>query len=227
MNICIIPARGGSKGIKDKNLRRIKGKSLLRRAVEVSLESKIFDKILVSTDSCKIAEEARSAGAEVPFMRPDDLSGDSISDLDVLTSVVKEAEKYYSFQVKYIAMIQPTSPLRQSSHIIECYEKIRNDNLDAVWTVSPCDLKYHPLKQLKISSDRLELCEKRGKKIIARQELDHTYTRNGVCYFFTRRQIIDKKSIYAKRMGGIIIDTVQVSIDTIEDLKLAEQFIEN
>src|SRR5687768_16699729 len=106
--LAIVPARGGSKGIKLKNLRMVAGKSLVGWAGDVLRAVTLIDRRIVSTDHDQIADEARKFHLDVPFMRPEHLSGDFISDLDVLTQAVVDCEKVYQEQYDVILMIQPT-----------------------------------------------------------------------------------------------------------------------
>lgn len=220
--LAIIPARGGSKGIKHKNLRLINGKSLVARAVETCSDSGLFTDILVSTDCPKIAREATKFGASVPFLRPDNLSGDFIGDIDVLIHGLVNYETFSRRNYDYLAMIQPTSPMRTVEDLRSGYETINHGRYDAVWSVTAADKKYHPLKLLKMDkNNNLDLYDKQGKDIIARQQLEDYYVRNGNFYYFRCDQISRKKSIYAKNFKAIVQDNFQISIDTISDLKAA------
>ena len=225
--LAIIPARGGSKGIKKKNLKQIDGVSLVNRAVMCARKSKYISDILVSTDCNDTIEEVGKIGLSVPFKRPDELSGDFVGDIEILIHGLTVYEKYYGKKIDLIVMLQPTSPLRNEKMVDECISQLLSEKLDAVWTVSRVDLKYHPLKQLKIETENgmgtLFNCE--GEKIIARQQLSPTFVRNGACYVFSRSCIIEQRSIYGKKMKLYEVVTPQVSIDTIEDLDLAQQLL--
>jgi CMP-N,N'-diacetyllegionaminic acid synthase len=220
--LAIIPARGGSKGIKHKNLRLINGKSLVARAVEICRKSGVFTDILVSTDCPKIANEAKKYGASVPFLRPDEISGDLIGDIDVLIHGLVNYEKFSRKKYDYLAMIQPTSPMRKIEDLQLGYETIKHDKYDAVWSVTVADKKYHPLKLLKMDQNyNLELYDERGNEVIARQQLEDFYVRNGNFYFFCCDHIKHKKSIYAKKFKAIVQENFQISIDIMSDLKAA------
>lgn len=222
-SLCVIPARGGSKGILNKNLRKINGISLVGIAVKLAIESRTFDYVYVSTDSIEIAKEAKRYGAEVPFYRSINLSGDRVADIDVLVNAVSLLEDHFKINFSYVAMLQPTSPLRKISDVIECKRKLIRDSFDCVWTVSSVDLKYHPLKQLVDTNKGMQLFDVAGEDIIARQQLQPTYFRNGACYFFTRDQVLLNKSIYSKNMGYVLSDSEQISIDNMDDLQRARR----
>lgn len=222
--LSIIPARGGSKGVKLKNLREIKGKSLTRRAIETSLACELVDKCIISTDHDQIVAEAVKCGIEVPFLRPESLSGDRIGDIDVLMHGLIESEKHFKTTFDIILMLQPTSPLRTAEDLKNCINKLLEMNLDSVWTVASTDLKYHPLKQLVFEDGLLQYFERSGSQIIARQQLSPVYHRNGCCYAFTRECLLDQKSIMGKRSSAIVIDRPMISIDTEEDIQRTEDF---
>ena len=106
-------------------------------------------------------------------------------------------------EVKYdiILMLQPTSPLRTSNVVKECLYKLVDENLDSVWTISESDSKFHPKKQLKLGlNGSINFYNKDGHKIIARQQLDTLYHRNGVAYAVTRECLINQNSILGKKM---------------------------
>jgi CMP-N,N'-diacetyllegionaminic acid synthase len=224
--LAVIPARGGSKGIKLKNLRAVAGKSLVAWACSAVNESTLIDRKIISTDHEQIAAEARTCKVEVPFMRPENLSGDFVSDLEVLTHAVTESEKIYGETYNVVLMMQPTSPTRKVEHIEQIIKKLVDENLDSVWTVSATDLKFHPLKQLTIGPNGLlDFYLEEGKSIIARQQLKPVYHRNGIGYAFSRECLLEQKGIKGKRAGAIIIEGSVANIDTVEDLDFAEKIM--
>jgi len=221
--LCVVPARGGSKGIPLKNLRPIFGKPLVARAGAVANQVPEIDRAVVSTDHDEIAEVAKKAGLAAPFRRPEDLSGDRIGDWDVLHHALREMERIDSVQYDIVVMLQPTSPMRRAEDVSNTIKMLQNENWDAVWTVSETDSKGHPLKQLTISqTGEMNYYSPDGEKIIARQQLTPVYHRNGVAYAITRDCLINQGSIKGARTGALVIDTPQVSIDTEWDISLVE-----
>jgi CMP-N,N'-diacetyllegionaminic acid synthase len=221
--LAVIPARGGSKGIPFKNLKKVGGKPIVELAAQVASSVKLIDRVVVSTDSEKIANAAINGGASFPFRRPKILSGDKVSDLEVLTHALNEME--YQDKKKYdiVVMLQPTSPLRTTQHVVDSIEMFANNDYDSVWTVSETDSKNHPLKQLIISQDsQLNYYDQEGSKIIARQQLEPVYHRNGIAYVISRECLIEKKSIMGGETGVVICKGDHVSIDTEWDLFLVE-----
>lgn len=222
--LAVVPARGGSKGIKLKNLRQVAGKTLVGWTGFVLNGTSLVDTRIISTDHMEIADEAKRCGLEVPFMRPENLSGDFISDLQVLTHALEESEKIYKQNFDIVLMLQPTSPARTSAQIEQVIKKLVDEDLDAVWTVTETDLKFHPLKQLSIDENgSMDFFLEEGKSIVARQQLKPVYHRNGICYAFTRGCLLEQHTIKGRRTGAVIIQGKMPNIDTLEDLKFAEE----
>lgn len=220
--LCVVPARGGSKGITLKNLREIGGEPLVGLAGKTVQAVPLIDRAVVSTDHEGIARVAESYGLAVPFRRPEYLSGDRISDVDVLTHalVATEADDGRTYDV--IVMLQPTSPLRKPEHVEATIRKLVDEQWDSVWTVSETDSKAHPLKQLVLKDDKLGYYADAGASVIARQELAPVYHRNGIAYALTRDCLLEHKSLSGPRAGAIVLDGHFVSIDTEWDIALVE-----
>jgi CMP-N-acetylneuraminic acid synthetase len=220
--LAVCPARGGSKGIPLKNLKPFLGVPLVARVGHLVREIPMIDRAVVSTDHLEIARVAREAGLDAPFLRPEEISGDRISDVQVLRHALEEVEAIDGATYDIVVMLQPTSPLRRAEHVTEAIRMLVDGGWDAVWTVSETDSKEHPLKQLSVSEDCLDYYDPRGAEIIARQQLDAVYHRNGVAYAMTRRCLVEKGSIKGERTGALVIEGQMVSIDTLWDLELAE-----
>ena len=222
--LVVVPARGGSKGVKLKNLREVGGFSLVGRVGNVVRQLPWIDRAVVSTDHDAIALEAQKAGLEAPFRRPPSLSGDRVGDWDVLYHALQETEHIDQVVYDIIVMLQPTSPTRTPEQVTQTVEHLIQGGFDAVWTVSPTDLKFHPLKQLVIDDQTMRLYDPAGRKIIARQQLTPTYHRNGIAYAFTRPCLVEQKTTYGKCLGSVVIDSPVVNIDTEQDLIQAEKY---
>jgi CMP-N,N'-diacetyllegionaminic acid synthase len=220
--LAVVPARGGSKGVKLKNIRKIGGLPLISIAGKIVKDIGIIDKAIISTDYPEFAQVAVESGLEVPFMRPDKLSGDRIGDVDVLSHALLEMEKIDDTIYDIVLMLQPTSPSRTAKHVVDAIELFIKKNADSVWTVSETDSKGHPFKQLIIENDTIDFFDQRGKKIIARQELSKTYHKNGIAYVISRDCLINKKSIEGDKCIPLIIDGHTSNIDTELDIAFAE-----
>ena len=219
--LVVVPARGGSKGVKLKNIRKINGVPLVALVGHVVRQLPYVDRAVVSTDHPEIAEIAEKSGLDVPFMRPEQLSGDVVADGHVLHHALMECEKVDNRKFDIIIMLQPTSPFRKPFHVTETVEKLIKGRYDAVWTVSETDSKAHPLKQLVIRNDILDFYEPAGANIIARQQLTPVYHKNGVAYVMTRDCILNKE-IKGGRTSFVVTEELMVNIDTEFDFKLAE-----
>jgi len=223
--LVVVPARGGSKGVKLKNIRPLNGVPLVALVGQVVQQLDWVDRAVVSTDHPQIAKIAEEAGLDAPFLRPDELSGDIVADGPVLQHALLACEKIDQQRYDVVVMLQPTSPFRKPSHVTAAVTKLIEGGYDAVWTVSESDSKAHPLKQLVIDGDRLDYYDPAGAKIIARQQLTPVYHRNGVAYVMVRKLVADHQAIKGARTSAVIIEDLLVNIDTELDFKLAEFMI--
>ena len=146
--LAIIPARGGSVRLPRKNILPFAGKPLIAWSIEVALSSKFISKVVVSTDDCEIADISRNYGADVPFLRPAELASNTATTIDVIIHAVNyfqsRGENY-----DYVALLQPTSPLRKKSHIDEAIGLLKEKHADGV--ISVCKLK-HPIEYWKVTN---------------------------------------------------------------------------
>ena len=220
--LVVVPARGGSQGVKLKNLREIGGVPLVAQAGRVANALDFADRCIVSTDHAEIARVATGSGLAAPFVRPEALSGPAISDLQVLTHAIEEMERIDDVRYDIVVMLQPTSPSRTAQHVRDTVALLVRGGFDAVWSVSESDSKAHPLKQLSIGEgDRLDYYDPRGAAIVARQQLRPVYHRNGIAYAFTRSCLLDQKTIKGVRTGALVVEGPVVNIDTELDLEWA------
>ncbi|HUF57123.1 MAG TPA: acylneuraminate cytidylyltransferase family protein [Thermohalobaculum sp.] len=221
--LAVVPARGGSKGIPLKNLRPVLGVPMVARAGQVAGRLGWLDRAVVSTDHDEIARVAEAVGLAAPFRRPGALSGDRIGDLDVLIHALEEMERIDRVRYDVVVMLQPTSPLRRPEHVTATIERLIHGGWDAVWTVSETDSKAHPLKQLTVGEDGgLGYYDPAGKAIIARQQLSPVFHRNGIAYAITRDCLTGQRTIMGARTAALVIGGPTLSIDTEEDIALAE-----
>ena len=229
--ICIILARGGSKGIKNKNIISLNGSPLIKYTIESAISSKVFDKVVVSTDSEIIKKVAESCGAEVPFLRPSCLAKDDTLSRDAVLHAVKALESLHKETYDYIFELQCTSPIRNKSHIIDIYNMLisSKDEVDSIVSVKKLN-HYHPEKIKFIESGILKSRFKEYKEDVVRrrQDMDDLYIRNGSIFAMKRKCIVDKFS----RKGDVCLPYVMsekysINIDTHVDLKLAELYLKD
>lgn len=224
--LAVVPARGGSKGVPEKNIRPLGGKPLIAHTAECIRQIPWIDRAVVSTDSDRIAAAAEAAGLDAPFRRPAGLSGDRVGDFDVLEHALQTVEQIDGELFDIILMLQPTSPFRTEQHLLQCVETLVAEHRDTVWTVSPVDAKVHPLKQLRPTEDGgMTLWDPHGQTIIARQQLGPSYIRNGAVYAFTRQCLLEQRTIYGRSMGCVLIEEPLVNIDTLDDFARAETLL--
>jgi len=223
--LAIVPARGGSKGIPLKNLREVGGRSLVARVGEVIAAVPEIDRAVVSTDHERIVAAAEAAGIAAPFRRPEALSGDRIGDVDVLVHALQSSEVADGRSYDIVVMLQPTSPLRTPAQVSAAIRMLVEGGWDSIWSVSETDSKAHPLKQLTISNGILDYYDSAGAQIIARQQLQPVYHRNGIAYVMTRACLIEQRSIRGERAGALVIEGEHVSIDTEKDLAIANRIL--
>ncbi|MEM9016803.1 MAG: acylneuraminate cytidylyltransferase family protein [Verrucomicrobiota bacterium] len=225
--LAVVPARGGSKGIKLKNLREVNGVSLTAMAGEVIAQMDCIDRAVVSTDHELIAEAAVAAGIDAPFFRPESLSRDRVGDFEVLQHALLEMEKLDQRQYDFVVMLQPTSPMRRAEQVEAAIRMCVEGGWDSVWTVSPTDSKSHPLKQLRVTEEgEMSYYDPQGKAIIARQQLSPVYHRNGVAYVVRRNCIMEHGNLTGERSAAYVIDEYMANIDTELDLAICEFLME-
>jgi len=216
--LAVVPARGGSKGIKLKNLAHFSGKPLIVWAAEFANSLAYIDRHIGSTDHPEISRLAIEHGLPCPFVRPQDLSGDRVSDVDVLIHALQTMETMDDTRYDLIVMLQPTSPLRRPSDIKQLLDLLIETGADSALTVSLTDLKFHPLKQLTLDDGRVEYFDAAGANIIARQQLRSTYHRNGVGYAVTRECLLEQSAVIGANCRALVIDRPVLNIDTPSDL---------
>lgn len=217
----IIPARGGSKGIKNKNIKLLLGKPLIAYTIEAALESRVFDRVIVSTDSLKIKRVAQRYGAQAPFLRPKHLAKDNAPTIPALRHAIRFLEQKTGFRPDLIVILQPTSPLRKPEHIKEALDKFLSTKSDSV--VSVCEERYSPYSMAKLVKNKVQPFLKESSRYTRRQDLPVVYRFNGAVYV-TRTDIIMKRDdIVTKNTAAIIMGYEEsVDIDTGLDFQLAE-----
>lgn len=223
-NLAIIPARSGSKGLKDKNIKLLNGKPLLAYTIEAAKESGVFDEIMVSTDSREYAHIAKQWGANVPFLRSEEKSNDTASSWDVVKEVI---EKYRDLGTEFdtVALLQPTSPLRTSNNIIEGYNFMKEK--EANFVVGVCEMEHSPLwantlpENLSMANFiRPEFLE------IPRQKIPKYYRINGALYIVKVDYLMKSSYIYEDGSYALVMKKEDsIDIDDQVDFTIAEILI--
>jgi CMP-N,N'-diacetyllegionaminic acid synthase len=219
--IAVIPARGGSKGIPRKNIVPFAGKPLICYTIEAALRSRYLKRVIVSTDDADIAKVAKDCGAEVPFLRPPNLSQDDTPSVSVLKHAVNIIEESQGSLCNFVVLLQPTSPLRNEKYIDLTVEKMLETGADSVITV--CEVRHHPFWTFVANEDRLHSLLPNCDKSSRRQELPQTYSPNGAVYLVKRGVLFNENTVFGKDLRGIIMPSEEsIDIDDYYDLFLGE-----
>ena len=222
-NIAVIPARSGSKGLKDKNIKLMNGKPLLAYSIEAALQSGIFDCVHVSTDSDSYAEIGRKYGADIPFLRSDEMATDSAGSWDVVLEVI---QKYKDLGQTYdmVTLLQPTSPLRNKEDIISAYMEYKEKKAQAI--VSVCEMEHSPLWSNVLPNDLSMEGFVKHQANRQRQKLDKYYRINGAIYMVSVPFLEDGTNIYRQGCYAYVMDSRKsIDIDTQLDFDIAEYLV--
>ena len=216
--IALIPARSGSKGIPDKNIREAAGKPLIAFAIEAAKKTGLFSRIVVTTDSEAIAAVAKEHGAEVPFMRPPELASDQAAMLPVIQHAISSLEAEGT-TMEAVALLQPTAPLRKPEHLKAAIEKMQSTGADSVVSVVEVPGHYAPHCVMKIDeAGKMTYFLEEGSKITRRQDLPKAYSRDGTIYLFKRDLVMNEATIYGPNCQAIIIPSDEsINLDSMED----------
>lgn len=222
-------ARGGSKSVKLKNIRNIGSKPLIAYTIEESLKSKYLTHYIVSTDHKEIAKVAEAYGAEVPFIRPENISNDTASSVSALKHAVTFMEEKESLKFDIIVETMCTNPLKTVEDIDGCIEKIINTNADSVIAMHQLE-DHHPARIKKIVDDKITDFVIEEPNEARRQDLEpKAYIRSGSIYCMKREYLMKDN----KRYGGensrpyILHEKKAVNIDTESDFLLANILMNN
>ena len=220
-NIAIIPARCGSKGIPNKNIKLINQKPLIAYSIEAAKQSNLFEEIMLSTDSVEYAEIAKQYGANVPFLRSRETSGDTAGSWDVVAEVLDMYRERGSI-FDTVCLLQPTSPLRGQRDIVKAYDLYASKNADSVTSV--CEMDHSPLWAMTLP-ETLSLKDYRAgqKNNNRRQDLEQYYRINGAIYIRDIKYELNNIQLVNNCEYAYIMDRRNsIDIDTLEDFELAE-----
>lgn len=221
--LAIIPARGGSKGIPAKNIKWLGDKPLIAYSIEQAIESKLLSKVIVSTDDEAIAVVAREYGAEVPFLRPQELATDTAASIDLIQHAIAflelQGESYDG-----VCLLQPTAPFREKGFIDKTITAFIEKKTDSLLSVLPVPHQFNPHWLFEADEKGCLKVATGEKEIIKRrQDLPPAFFRDGSLYL-TKTATIKQGSLYGESIGYILNNPQwYVNIDTIEDWNLAEQ----
>lgn len=227
--LAIIPARGGSKGLKSKNIKKLCSKPLIAWSIESALKSKYIDKLMVTTDSQEIADISKEYGADVPFLRPPELASDTATTFDAVKHTIDFYKNNKNMEFDYIVLLEPTSPLREDDDIDNMIEKIIScsDNFDSI--VSVGEVHEHPsiMKKIVDNSFLENYCQELEMKS-RRQDNDTAYFPYGVAYIVKTESLLEEKTFYTNKNTFYEIKRYQCyEIDDIYDFLAVENIMKH
>jgi len=216
----IIPARGGSKGLPRKNVRKLAGKPLIAWTIKAAQASKYLDRIIVSSEDREIIAVSRMCGGEVPFIRPAKLAEDDVSGIEPILHALKKIRKRYDF----VVVLQPTSPLRTTDDIDGCIKACVENNHPAC--VSLVEASPSPYWMFRLGKNDRIIPILRVPLVTRRQDLQVAYALNGSVYVARTDWLQKKKTFINKETAGYIMPRERsVDIDTPADFLLCEMTI--
>ena len=226
--LAIIPARGASKRLPQKNIRPLAGKPMVAWTWDAARQAASIGRLIVSTDDEKVMEQARGAGVDAPFVRPAELASDTSLMQDVIEHALgwlKEKERY---QPDAVLILQPTSPLRTGADIEEAVTLMKQRSADSI--VSVCLPAHPPAWMKRVADDGRLLPWEEGKGPVPqrKQELSQAYALNGAIYLTRREVLLKEKTFYpAKTFAYIMPPERSLDVDTAWDFYLAELILKD
>lgn len=230
--LAIIPARGGSKGLKNKNVLPLLDHPLIAYSIKAALDSKEINRVIVSTDSKEIADVARSYNAEVPFLRPAEFAQDMSIDMEVFIHALNWLKKNENYIPDIIVQLRPTSPVRFAKEIDLCINKLISSHADSLRVVTPAPCT--PYKMWTLDEDSEEMSPLLTLEHVKepynepRQRLPKVYWQVGILDVIKTQTILEKKSLSGdKILSHIVPNELSIDIDDIQSFKKAEEVILN
>ena len=221
--IGLVSARGGSKGLPGKNMKILGGETLVARTIRVAKDARRLDRIIVSTDDREIADEALKAGAEVPFMRPPDISGDTTGHWPVWQHAVGAIEEALGITVGAIVEMQPTVPFREVSDIDGAVDLLDESGADGVMSMTT--VRKHPAFAMvrEIESEIRLYDPGDDDQVVTRQGAGQVYDLNGAIFAFRRDFLLTGTHRFDGKVAGYVMSVERSwDIDTQLDFEIAE-----
>jgi CMP-N,N'-diacetyllegionaminic acid synthase len=225
--IAIIPARSGSKGVVNKNIKLLAGYPLIAYSIAAAQSANCIDRILVSTDSNKYADIARDYGAEVPFLRPQEISGDRAGDYDFIKHALDWLQENEGYQPEYIVHLRPTTPLREGCHIASALEAIKN-NKEATALRSLHEMSESAYKTFEIEKGYMKSVYTQSFDIETanspRQMFKTTYDANGYVDIIRTSYVCANKKIHGDKVIAYITPRA-FEVDSPDDFEYLEYIL--
>ena len=221
--LCTICARGGSKGVKNKNIKPLLEKPLIAYTIEQALESGLFEHVVVSTDSDAIATISQEYGAEIFFKRSEAMASDRAGKLDVIRDAFVRSEAHYDTQFDYLVDLDATAPLRIVEDIVNALKQFIQNNNDNLITAMPSRRSpYFNLVEVD-KKGKVSLSKKLDESIVRRQDTPKSYDMNASIYIWKRHVILNENSLFLENTGLYVMpEERSIDIDTELDYKFVE-----
>ncbi|MDK9762843.1 pseudaminic acid cytidylyltransferase [Vibrio sp. D420a] len=221
MKIAVIPARGGSKRIPRKNIKPFHGKPMIAYSIEAAKASGCFDKVIVSTDDLEIAEVAKACGADVPFLRPEDISDDYATTMDVMEHAIRWCESE-GWQVDAVCCLYATAPFILPEDLQKGYELICDDTVQ--FAFSATSFPFPIQRAIKLDDQGSVSMFSPENELVRSQDLEEGYHDAGQFYWGQTSAFLNKLSIFSPHSKAVLLPRCRVQdIDTPEDWELAEK----
>ncbi|KAB0287454.1 pseudaminic acid cytidylyltransferase [Vibrio fortis] len=221
MKIAVIPARGGSKRIPRKNIKPFHGKPMIAYSIEAAKASGCFDKVIVSTDDLEIAEVAKAYGADVPFLRPGDISDDYATTMDVMEHAIRWC-KGEGWQIDAVCCLYATAPFILPEDLQKGYELIRDDTVKFVFSAT--SFPFPIQRAIKLDEQGSVSMFSPENEQVRSQDLEEGYHDAGQFYWGQTTAFLNKLSIFSPHSKVVLLPRCRVQdIDTPEDWELAEK----
>ena len=223
--LAVIPARGGSRGVRGKNLALVAGRPLIAYTIDVALRCQNLTRVMTSTDDPAIAVVARTMGCDVPYLRPAELAEDATPTVDVAIHALEWMEEQEGFRPRFLLVLQPTSPLRTQDDIVRALAMLYEDAVDAV--VGVAVPSTHPQWAMTVSQDGyLSRYLPQGSTPTRRQDLAPIYAPNGAVFAISREALLAERTLYPRRTVAYVMPSERsLDIDSTWDLHIADLLI--
>ncbi len=226
LNILVtIAARGGSKGVKNKNINKLMGRPLIAHTIKQALAWSRPKHVVVSTDSIAIAEVACRYGAKIPFMRPAPLATDHAGKVPVIVHALKMCESIYKIRFDVVVDLDVTSPIRTVKDLESCYQMFVKNRPKTIFSVVPSHKNPYFNMVEQTASGKIVLCKKFKKNIVRRQDAPKVYDANASIYFYDRNYLMNTeqpKVINDRCMIYVMPEVSGFDIDREIDYKFLE-----
>ncbi|MBW2937709.1 acylneuraminate cytidylyltransferase family protein [Aureisphaera sp. CAU 1614] len=224
----LIPARGGSKGIPNKNRKQLGGKPLLEYTIEAALASKKLSRVIFSSEDEQLIKLAKKSGVDVPFVRPETLASDTAGSLEV----VQHALHFFLKQGVHfdaVCLLQVTTPFRDKGFIDKAIQRFIASGTDSLISVQEVPHEYNPHWVFKVSNNgTLKIATGESQIITRRQELPEAFIRDGSIYLTRAKTLLEQNSLYGNSISYIESNpSYQINIDTIHDWEKAEKILKS